>query len=54
MVRVISRKDLNKQDFGKAVIKDNAEASKCSMLGFAEAMYYYYQLENNNTNKGEN
>ena len=54
MVRVISRKDLSKQDFGKAVVKDNAETNKCSMQGFAEAMYYYYQLENNNTNKGEN
>lgn len=53
MVRVISRKDLNRQNFDKAVIDDHAEGNKCSMRGFAEAMYYYYQLENNNEGEKE-
>lgn len=54
MVRTISRKDLYKQEFDKAVIEDNEDKKLCSMQGFAEAMYYYYQLENTNTDKGDN
>lgn len=43
MVIVISRKDLNKQDFDKAIIKDATDCKKCSLVGFAEAMYYFYK-----------
>ena len=47
MVIVISRGDLYKQDFGKAVIKDETDSQKCSLAGFAEAMYYYYKHDTN-------
>ncbi len=43
MVIVISRKDLNKQAFDKAIIKDATDCKKCSLMGFAEAMYYFYK-----------
>ena len=43
MVIVISRKDLNKQAFDKAIIKDATDCMKCSLVGFAEAMYYFYK-----------
>ena len=45
MIRVINRKDLIKQDFSKAVIKETEVTKPCSMQGFAEAMYYYYKKE---------
>ena len=53
MVRVISRKDLNKQDFTKAVFKDTENTKECSMQGFAEAMYYYYMKEATQLNEGD-
>ena len=53
MVRVISRKDLNRQDFAKAVFKDTENTKKCSMQGFAEAMYYYYKKEATQMKEGD-
>ena len=53
MVRVINRKDLNRQDFTKAVFKDTEDAKQCSMQGFAEAMYYYYKKEATHLNEGD-
>ena len=53
MVRVISRKDLNKQDFTKALFKDTENTKECSMQGFAEAMYYYYKKEATQLDKGD-
>ena len=47
MVRTISRKDLYKQDFTKAVIEHDGDSQQHSMMGFAEAMYYFYKQENN-------
>ena len=43
MVIVISRRDLYNQDFGKAVVTEEKDGKKCSLAGFAEAMYYYYK-----------
>ena len=52
MTRVISRKDLYNQDFSKAISERNTEDQQCSMMGFAEAMYYFYKQETNQTNEG--
>lgn len=52
MTRVISRKDLYKQNYENAIIIDDNNTKTCSLAGFAEVMYYYYKEEQKQTEKG--